>query len=314
MTKPETYAEIVERVQSTLLTRNGRAHIEKRRAAAEKMAKGLRVLETTGWFLKARRRNVGPTRTVFTARQGSLQQAAKGLQVWVELRGVGVGTLLPPTKGNEYPRLKPSVEEGRDMEWGGNEALEYIRARVENIKPSHERELQGIFVRDMSSSPKHDLLKNLQPVRPARCMMEIPAAVNASGEIRTGNIDILARMREGRSTRYVVCELKVDKTAPYDAMVQAIHYATALDIEVNGIENEIEPANKSVYHFLFGSKSTSQGALRFGAMAIIPNGLGVEGASRKALDDLDTQDAWLDVMLFEWKGKLIPICRLKDGG
>ena len=307
----ETYVEIVERVQSTLLTRDSRERIAKRRAAAEKMAAGLRDLEASGWLLKARRRNVGTATTVFTVGQGFLQNAAKGLLVSVELRGVGIGTLLPPTEGHEYPRLNPSDSMRGDMEWGGSEALAYIRARGESIKPSRERELQGIFVREMSSSRKHNLLKNLQPVIPAGCMMEIPAAVKASGDRGTGNIDVLARTGSGRSTRYIVCELKVDKTRPYDAMLQAIHYAAALDIEVNGIENEIKPANRSVYRLLFGSKSTSQDALRFGAMAIIPNGRGAEGASRKALDDLDAQGAWLDVMLYEWDSKLIPVCRLK---
>ncbi len=146
--------------------------------------------------------------------------------------------------------------------------------------------------------------------------MEIPTAVTAAGKIGTGNIDVLARMGRGRNVRYVVCELKADKTTPYDAMVQAIHYAAALSVEVNGIEHEIEPADWSVYRSFFGSKSTSQEALRFGAMAIIPNAHGVKGAARKALDDLEADDAWLDVMLFDRDkhGDLRPRYRLTGAG
>jgi len=316
MVRPETYAEIAECVQRTLLTKQGRSHIAKRRVAAEKMAKGLRALERSGWVLNARRRNIGTTRTVFTVRQGFLQQATKGLEVSVEIRGIGVGTLLPPTRGNKYPLLRTLESEPRKLEWGASEALEYIRKRAEKTKPSPERELQGVLVRDMSSSPKHDLLKNLHPVLPARCMMEIPAAVTADGSIGTGNIDVLARTGRGRNVRYVVCELKVDKTTPYGAMVQAIRYAAALSVEVNGIEDEIEPADRSVYRSFFGSKSTLQEALRCGAMAIIPNARGAEAAARKALDDLDADDAWLDVMLFDWDkhGDLLPRYRLAGAG
>jgi hypothetical protein len=48
--------------------------------------------ECLGWVRNARSRLVGSDRTVFTVRQGSSQKAANGLEVSVELRGIGVST------------------------------------------------------------------------------------------------------------------------------------------------------------------------------------------------------------------------------
>ena len=314
--KQNTYTEIVERIRDILRTPEGQEKIRQRRHAADLMANGLSKLKASGWVLRATRRQVGSHRTVFTARQGSIQEAANGLEVFVELRGNGVGTLLPPPDGHNYPILKTCEPEVRDLEWGGSDARDYIRECANMMRPSPERDLQGVIVQDLSMSPKHELLQNLQPVRPANCMMEIPSAVKRNGDIGTGNIDILARTGRGRSTTCVVCELKVDKTTPYDTMVQAIHYAAALDVEVNGIKHELEPADRSVYRVLFGSNSTSKNPLRFGAMAIVPNGPGIEAAAQRALENLGTNSAWLDVMLFNRSddGRFRPVFRFSDAG
>jgi hypothetical protein len=309
----ETYAEIVDRVRGILLTAEGRKKIHQRRSAADKMAQGLQELKASGWILNAKRRQVGSHQAVFTVSQGPLQGAAKGLVVSVEFRGVGAGKLLPPPSGHKYPILQTIEDEVRELEWGGSEARVYIRSRA-NIKPMCEREIQGVIVRDMSLRSKHELLQNLRPVRPAKCMMEIPTAVTEPGKIGTGNIDILARTRTGRSTTYVVCEVKVDKTTPYDAMVQAIQYAAALNVEVNGITGEIKPADRSVYRALFGSRSTAQDPMCFGAMAIIPNGKDVKAQALRTRDELGTRSAWLDVMLFDKNedGEFRPVFRVKN--
>lgn len=311
-----TYAEIVERIRDILLTPEGQKKICERRSAADLMAKGLRALKASGWVLKAIRRRVGSDRTVFTVRQGYLQNAANDIVVSVELRGNGVGTLLPPPKGHSYPILKTAEPEARELEWGGSGARAYIRACRDMKPPSPERDLQGVIFRDMSTSPKHELLQNLWPVRPANCLMEIPTAVQRQGRVGTGLIDLLARTGRGRWPTFVACELKVDSTTPYDAMVQAIQYAAALDVEVNGIPHVLKPADRSNYRSLFGSSSTARDPLRFGAMAIIPNGRGVEAAAQRALDKLGTSSAWLDVMLFDRSedGQFRPVLRLRDAG
>jgi hypothetical protein len=147
-------------------------------------------------------------------------------------------------------------------------------------------------------------------------MMEYPAAVNRHGRIgkTAGTIDLLARTGRGRWPTFVVCELKEDATTPYDAMVQAIRYAAALDTEVNGISYELPPANRSIYRKLFGSRSSALDPLRFGAMAIIPNRRGAKEAAQRALDDLGASGAWLDVMLFDGAddGQFRPALRLRD--
>ena len=311
-----TYAEIVERIRGILLTPEGQKKIHQRRRAAALMAKGLQELEASGWVLKATRRKDGPNRTVFTVCQESLQQAGRGLEVSVELLGCGVGTLLPPPEGRDYPVLRTAKPEARDLEWGGSEARAYIRACAQMKPSSPERHLQGEIFRELSTSPKHELLRNLRPVCPANCLMEIPAAVQRHGRVGTGNIDLLARTGRGRWSTFVVCELKVDTTTPYDAMVQAIQYAAALDVEVNGITNELPPADRSIYRSLFGSSSTAQYPLRFGAMAIVPNLPGAEAKARTALENLDTRNAWLDVMLFDRRedGQFRPVLRFRSAG
>jgi len=310
-----TYAEIVEWIRGTLLTAEGQKKIHQRRCEAALMAKRLGELKASGWVLKATRRQVGSDRTVFTVHQETLQKATNGLVVSVELRGCRVGKLLPPPNGRGYPILK-TKQDARELEWGGSEARAYIRACANMKRPSPERDLQGVIVQALSTSPKHELLQNLWPVRPANCMMEFPAPVDRNGHIGTGNIDLLARTGRGRWPTFVVCELKVDRTTPYDALVQAIHYAAALDVEVNGITHELPPADRSIYRSLFGSNLTAQAPLRFGAMAIIPNGRGVEAATRKALDNLDTSNAWLDVMLFDPREdeQFRPVLRFRSEG
>lgn len=310
-----TYAEIVERIRGILLTPDGQEKIRKRRLEAARMAKGLRELKASGWVLKATRRQVGSDRTVFTVHQRTLRRATNGLEVSVELRGIGVGRLLPPPNGRGYPILE-TKQDARELEWGGSEARAYIRACANMKRTSPERHLQGVIVQALSTSPKHKLLQNLRPVRPANCMMEIPTPVDRYGNIGTGNIDILARTGRGRWPTFVICELKVDTTTPYDAMVQAIRYAVALDVEVNGITHELKPANRSVYRSLFGSNLTSQEPLRFGAMAIVPNHPGAEAKARTALDDLGTSSAWLDVMLFDPREdeQFRPVLRFRSAG
>lgn len=191
-----------------------------------------------------------------------------------------------------------------------------MRACANMKTPSPERDLRGMMIQALIASPKQALLRNLWPVRPANLLMEFPAAVQRHGEIGTGNVDLLARTGGGRWSTFVVCELKVDGTTPYDALVQAIHYASALDVEVNGIIDKLPPADQSIYRSLFGSNSTSQEPLRFGAMAIIPNRPGVEAKTQEALDTLGTSNNWLDVMLFDSpvEGQFRPVRRFRSAG
>lgn len=309
-----SYADIAEQVRGKLMSQDGREKIIKRRQAAELMAKGLEELEASGWILRAMRRKVGSDRTVFTVRQSSIQKAAKGLEVSVELLGNGVGTLLPPQKTGSYPLLRTNEPEARELAWGGAEARAYVRSRSLR-RASVERRVQGEVVRELLKTPKHRLLQNLWPVRPANCMMEIPTAIERRGRVGTGNIDLLARTGRGRWPTFVVCELKTDSTTtPYNALVQAIRYAAALDVEVNGISHRLPPADRSVYRRLFGSNSKAQHPLRFGAMAIVPSRRGVADDAKKALNALDTSDAWLDVMLFDGAqdGQFRPTLRLRE--
>ena len=138
---------------------------------------------------------------------------------------------------------------------------------------------------------------------------------------RLGMITIAKRLHQiidhnDRGTVHPHIQLRGRERLTPGAMKQAIQYLAALDVEVNGINNEIDPADRAVYRTLFGSNSTSQAKLRFGAMAIIPSRYGVEDEARKTLEVLDGGNVWLDIMLFDRSesGHSQAVLRLRGSG
>lgn len=271
----KTYAEIVDEVRRELRTPEGRDKIRRRRKMAARMVQGLRRLNDAGSSYRKRTRDA-----VFTVTQDALCKAGSDLTVYVEVLGRRVGTLTYPATRATKPcfvtcESTPLLEKGARLIWSGDRRDgDRIKAYFEACatRPrSPERDAQGALVRAMFARGKHPLLSRLQPVRPAGCMMEIPAPVTSDGlGVRAGNVDVLVRADRGPSARFIVCEIKAPglKTRPHAVMEQAIRYAAALDVEVNGDgEGGIKPADASVYRSFFGA--TGSARVRFGAMAAI---------------------------------------------
>ncbi len=295
------YLRIVREVHELLATAEGRARVLARREHAKKMADGLR---RWGEELKScRMRYRG---AIFTVTQGALEGALTrraSLIVSVEVNGVGVGQLeFSPERPPMFCATKDLDE---PLAWSGNARDgAKINAYLEHCalsKAMPERDVQGQMsarfraLFDGAEKP----LGGLVPVRPTGCMMEIPTAVAASKTLHVGGgaIDILARTGRGRTGWFVACELKRSESAELaeDVLRQAIRYATALDVEVNGC-GLLPPADATVYRELFGGSGGAR--LRFGALAAV-------SALRRdqvvqALSDLSPPtNTWLGALLYK---------------
>jgi hypothetical protein len=146
---------------------------------------------------------------------------------------------------------------------------------------------------------------------PAGCMMEMPAAVTAKLTIGTGNIDIMARSYAGW---FIACELKAPGSSerPDRVLRQAIRYAAALDAEINGISNLLEPGDRAIYRTLFGA--TGQASLRFGALAIVAVREDDDGSAVEALRNLRVpRGAWVGVLPYYKKGRNLSPAKLLGG-
>lgn len=265
------YEQTVREVHDVLSSAEGRDRLLARREHAKTMADGLHRWEQ---LKSGRIRRRG---AVLTVTQAALENAFTGpgvLRVSVEVNGVGVGKLVFSTKRG--PLFTSTEDPQKKLEWSGNARDgEVINAYIEQRRSSKsmpEREVQGNMsarfraLFDDAQRPPGGLV----PVRPVGCMMEIPTAVAASKKLKVGGgaIDILARTGRGRTGWFIACELKKPKATdhPRDVLRQAIRYATALDVEVNG-RGLLPPADAAVYRELFGGSGSA--ALRFGALAAI---------------------------------------------
>jgi hypothetical protein len=319
MAAKKTSREIVQEVRE-LLSGSGKSKVLQRRRQAARMVEGLRRLEATGLRYRKQTRD-----SVFTVTQESLCKLGPTLSVYVELQGRRVGTLVYSTTSRTPPVF--ISDDGPRFVWSGDRRdaeriAKYFEACASRPR-SPERKAQGVLVRAMFARGKHRLLARLRPVRPAGCMMEIPVPVTASDGLGlgTGNVDVLVRAVGGPAARFVICELKRPglKADPYRVLTQAIRYAAALDVEVNGIEGEagIEPADASLYRKLFGA--TGSAKLRFGAMAAIYTDEGsaedTVALVRDAISALSPSPRdWLDVLTYtERDGEYEPIWRCKMG-
>lgn len=290
---------IVEEVRELLLSPEGREKIEHRRAHAKKLAEGLRRWNE---LKSGRMRRRG---AVLTVTQGALEKALsrrRVLQVSVEVNGVGVGKIQ---FSSQHRPIFIASDPGSKLEWSGNARdgaminayLEKCRSR----KSMPERHVQG----DMSARFRALFEDNnkppggLVPVRPAGCMMEIPTAVAASSTLKVGGgaIDILARTGRGRTGWFVACELKKPDSSEhvYDVLRQAIRYATALDVEVNGF-GALPPAEPDVYRELFGG--TGSARPRFGALAAV-SALQHEQVSDALLALAPPKNSWIGTLLYQ---------------
>lgn len=300
-----TYEQLVRQVHDLLATAEGRERISARREHATKMAKGLR--RWTDELKNGRMRYRG---AVLTITQGGLERALGrdgALTVSVEVNGIGVGQIVfSPT---QQPLFFSTDAPTTGLVWSGDavhgaKIRAYLKQR-RSSKSMPERHVQGHMsarfraLFDGGESPPGGLV----PVRPAGCMMEIPTAVAASKTLQVGGgaIDILARTGRGRSGWFIACELKkLDSTErPADVLRQAIRYATALDIEVNG-RGLLPPADAAIYRELFGGSGTA--AIRFGALAAIAT------ANRDQVRDAfiglaAPKEAWLGALLYTQEGK-----------
>lgn len=295
------YEQIVGEVHELLATADGRARVLARREHAKKMAEGLRRWSEELKSGRMRRRGA-----VFTVTQGALERALAGrasLSVSVEVNGVGVGQV-------EFsPTHKPMFSATKDLDdqlaWSGNtQDGAKINAYLEQCRLSKsmpERDVQGHMsarfraLFDGAQKP----LGGLVPVRPAGCMMEIPTAVAASKTLQVGGgaIDILARTGRGRTGWFVACELKrYDSTERADGvLLQAIRYAIALDVEING-RGVLPPADATVYRELFGGSGSAP--LRFGALAAI-SAVRRDEVTRAFAELAPPKNTWLGALLYE---------------
>jgi len=289
------------------LLRGHPEHVEARRKKAAAVVAGLE--RWRGALADANNRRPKRTRgVVLSITQGAWINAGVNITANVEVNGRGVGTLVFHANG-EVPIF--TTREGARLVWsnptgdrGHAQDAQRIRAYLdkESERPLvPERTTQGRLVRSFFEGKKHELLRQLKPVAPDGFMMEMPAPVSASGPLKvgTGNIDLLLHAGQGRNARFVVCELKKPGAAidPYVALRQAICYAAALDVEVNGIEGAIAPADRSLYRKLFGT--TGESKLRFGVLAAIDekNEAGVAKAF-EVLAPPPRPSAWVEVLLY----------------
>lgn len=294
------YERIVSEVRELLATAEGRARVLARREHAKKMADGLRR-----WSEELKSGRMRYRGAVFTVTQGALEGALgrrASLVVSVEVNGVGIGQLVfSPTRP---PMFSSGTDLKTQLAWSGNAPDgAKINAYLEQCRLSKsmpERDVQGRMCArfralfDVAQKP----IGGLVPVRPAGCMMEIPTAVAASKTLRIGGgaIDILARTGRGRSGWFVVCELKRHDSAERadEVLRQAIRYATALDVEVNGC-GFIPPADSAFYRELFGGSGSAP--LRFGALAAI-SALRREEVSRALAELAPPKNTWLGALLY----------------
>ncbi len=305
MTTREDYATIVAGVRELLGSNPDR--VEARRGKAKAIVDGLARWRATLADAEDRR----PKRTrgvVLSITQGALLNAGDTIVASVEVNGRGVGKLefharaaAPTFTTLEKKRLVWSnTTRSREHRNDARLIREYL-ANASEQKRVPERTAQGQLLRSFFATPKHALLRNLSPVAPAGFMMEIPAPVAASNALKdgTGNIDLLLRSGRGRYAGFVVCELKKPGATidPYVVLRQAIRYAAALNVEVNGIEGVIKPANSSLYRKLYGATGDSK--LRFGSMAAIDakNERNVSSAF-EALAVPARPEAWVEVLLY----------------
>jgi hypothetical protein len=305
MAAREDYATIVASVRELLRSNPERVEARRRKAKAivDGLARWRTALDVADESRPKRTRGV-----VLSITQGALLRAGRTIVANVEVNGRGAGALEfhADTKAPVFTTLEKTrlvwsnTTRGSQHRNDARLIREYLATAAERTLVP-ERTAQGQLLRSFFATPKHPLLRNLSPVAPAGFMMEIPAPVAASGALTdgTGNIDLLLRTGRGRNSRFVVCELKKPGAAidPYTVLRQAIRYATALCVEVNGIEGAIAPANPALYRKLYGASGNSK--LRFGAMAAID--AQNEPRVREALVVLHPPArpaAWLEVLLY----------------
>lgn len=133
------FDEIVEEVNTLLSTKEGVEKVRERRAAASKMARGLRRwAEIRGPRLSRR----GAT---FTASQGALHGVKNEIVISVEINGRGVGTLHVPSN-DDSPLFTPKGSKAQ-LRWSGDrEHATAIRRLFEEYRGRTrvpERAVQG---------------------------------------------------------------------------------------------------------------------------------------------------------------------------
>ncbi|MEZ4399363.1 MAG: hypothetical protein R3B06_05055 [Kofleriaceae bacterium] len=262
----DDYATIRQQVASLLRQRLD--HVRARRHKVARAVDGLRAwrkaLAEAGGGRPKRTRN-----TVLTIGQQALTTARNSIAASVEANGRGVGKLRFSADGRA-PVF--TATDGREWVWsdrGSNDHRAQItllrdylhEAATRTVVP--ERAAQGGLVRSFFASEKATVLAGLAPVIHEGFMIEIPTCVAASGALKcgTGNVDLLLHAGQGRNARFVVCELKRPGAGaaadPYPALRQAIQYASAMDIEVNGIDGLLEPADVELYREFYAAYSAS---------------------------------------------------------
>lgn len=295
------YEQIVRKVHELLATAQGRERILARREHARKMAEGLRRWNEQLKIGRIRRRGA-----VLTVTQGALEKALDrqgALRVSVEVNGVGVGQIVfSSTRGPLFAAAKDPVAQ---LAWSGDardgERINAYLKQCRSALSMPERDIQGHMSAHFRAlfDDEQKPFGGLVPVRPAGCMMEIPTAVAASKKLQVGggSIDILARTGRGRSGWFVACELKKPESTEraYDVLCQAIRYATALDVEING-RGLLPPADAAVYRELFGGSGSAP--LRFGALAAIST-LQRDQVSEALVELAPPKNTWLGALLYK---------------
>lgn len=244
----------------------------------------------------------------FSTTQGNIQdvreQDAKRT-VNVQYRGIQVGELKVDL--NDSPpswRFHPSNKRNKDLtppfadlprkgwEWNDNvedeKCLRDFIGRCEKhprAGEKTEREIQWQLADAFRTGAiKFEAWTNLEPVMWDGYFAEVGISVTEKGVVpkkNSGTIDLLLRS----DSDFIVLELKKPgkKGIKYvrEAVYQAVRYATALDIEANGNEdNEADPENRKIYREVFGSKGEKE--LKINVMVALQDTLKL----RKELADL----------------------------
>ena len=256
--------------------------VEKRRgkiaalAAALQRAPKVPLLRSRGvWF--------STTQTDATMAKGVARAQLNGIELG-ELRLNSSAYELHPSK-----KMAPYTKEQGlcppPWQWSHNRKHgEAIRTFLKSCKhhprakKDNEREIQWQLAAALEAGRKVTALRNLRPVTWNGLYTEIGVAVNRTGKIGDGTIDLIVRRRGG----FLLFELKrPGETEVEEALWQVLRYANTFCFEANaGDEN-----NRRNYRKVLGSSGS--GKLRIGAVVVMEDDkLGkVRDAARKLLDD-----------------------------
>ena len=203
----------------------------------------------------------------------------------VQFRGVEIGHLVPAASSSKNPSaiFHPKAEVLKKLNWPESEKsagpwswdehaalitkfMQQCEAYT-GFKKKNEREIQWQLAHVLTNDKTHVALEWMAALAWNGLFHEVGVSVNKDGVFgkKPGNIDLLVRRGRGFGSGYLVFEVKKPRNTDVQAALkQALRYATALDIEANTPDDEVNRAN---YRLVFGATGTK--ILNIGAVLVM---------------------------------------------